>query len=256
MRMQMVCVVAGLSLLLMSVTQLHAQEKAGESQSAKQTDKSATRFDYDERNVVGWTLLIRRELLETRKAETDKALHLLEQQLKEIVRVVPAAAVVELKKVPLYFSPQYEGLRPRAEFHPDAGWLRRHGRDPDMARAVEFSNIEVFEQETNRMPNFTLHELAHAYHHRVLPGGFGNPQLKAAYERAQESGTYDRVERWFGNGRPNTFERSYGMTNPMEYFAESSEAYFSRNDFFPFTRAELKQHDPQMFELLGELWRP
>ena len=25
----------------------------------------------------------------------------------------------------------------------------------------------------------------------------------------------------------------WAMTNPMEYFAESTEAFFARNDFFP-----------------------
>ena len=29
---------------------------------------------------------------------------------------------------------------------------------------------------------------------------------------------------------------------------------FSRNDFFPFTRDELKQHDPGMEQLLAKLW--
>ena len=45
------------------------------------------------------------------------------------------------------------------------------------------------------------------------------------------------------------------MTNPQEYFAENTEAFFSRNDFFPFTRAELKKHDPETFALLQRLWR-
>ena len=40
----------------------------------------------------------------------------------------------------------------------------------------------------------------------------------------------------------------------MEYFAEGSEAYFGTNDFYPFTRAELKQHDPEGFRLLEALW--
>jgi hypothetical protein len=40
----------------------------------------------------------------------------------------------------------------------------------------------------------------------------------------------------------------------MEYFAESSEAFFGKNDFYPFVRSELKQHDPEMFELLKTLW--
>ena len=57
-----------------------------------------------------------------------------------------------------------------------------------------------------------------------------------------------------GDGKPNTVERAYAMTDPMEYFAETTEAFFSRNDFFPFTRDELKKLDPEMFALLGKLW--
>ena len=44
------------------------------------------------------------------------------------------------------------------------------------------------------------------------------------------------------------------MANPMEYFAEASEAFFTRNDFFPFTREELKKHDPEMFAVVAKLW--
>jgi hypothetical protein len=179
---------------------------------------------------------------------------LLREQLREIVRVVPAPAVTKLREVTLWFSPEYPDVAPKAEFHPAAGWLREHGRDEAMAKGVEFTNIRTFETETKRMPNFVLHELAHAYHDRFLTNGFGNAEIRAAYDRAKASGTYDRVERWNGPGRPNTHERSYAMTNPMEYFAESTEAYFSRNDFFPFTRDELKQHDPEMTRLVAKLW--
>lgn len=76
----------------------------------------------------------------------------------------------------------------------------------------------------------------------------------SAYDRAKASETYDKVDRWNGHGRPNTRERAYAMTNPMEYFAETTEAFFSRNDFFPFNRAELKRHDPAMEQLLAKLW--
>ena len=206
------------------------------------------------RTVAGWTVHVSRKLLTTEAKATERALELLQPQLEEIVRVVPAPAVAELQKVPLYFSPAYPRGKPTAEFHPDVGWLRDNGRDPAMAKAVEFTNVRIFERELNRMPNFALHELAHAYHNRVLAEGFANPEIKAAYERAKAGGKYDRVERWYGNGRHNTFERAYAMENAMEYFAETSEAFFSRNDFFPFVRDELKQHDPEMFALLGKLW--
>ena len=49
-------------------------------------------------------------------------------------------------------------------------------------------------------------------------------------------------------------EEGYGKRNPMEYFAEGSEAFFGTNDFYPFVSAELKRHDPRLFELLKELW--
>lgn len=206
------------------------------------------------RDISGWQVLIQTKLLETERNATEHALGLLQKMLDEIVRVVPPAAVKELRQIPLYFSPAYQPSRTGAEYHPDAGWLRANGRDPMMARAVEFSGVADFEKEMNRMPNFVLHELAHGYHHRVLEDGFANAAIKQAYDRAKAGGKYELVERWFGNGKPNTRERAYAMTNPMEYFAEATEAYFVRNDFFPFTRDELKLHDPEMLALLEKLW--
>ena len=216
---------------------------------------SRAKIEYEKRAINGWNVYLSKKVLEKESAVTERALKFLAVQLAEIISVVPAAAVTELQKVPLYFNPEYPGVRPRAEYHPDADWLRENGRDPGMAKAVEFTNTTIFEQEVNRMPNFALHELAHAYHHRVLRLSFANPQVRAAYQKAKSSGKYDRVERHLGNGRPNTFESAYAMTTPQEYFAETSEAFFSTNDFFPFNRAELKQHDPEMFSLLRELWK-
>lgn len=205
------------------------------------------------KTIEGWTLLISDQLMEKEKVKTERALELLTLQLQEITRVVPSAAVEELRKVPLWFSPEYPGVRPRAEYHPGAGWLRDNKRDPAMAKAVEFTDIRDFERETKRMPNFTLHELAHAYHDRVLPKGFGNEEVKAAFENAKAKGLYENVEQRFGDGR-SAKVRAYAMTNPMEYFAECSEAYFSTNDFFPFNREQLAKHDPEMSKLLEKLW--
>lgn len=219
------------------------------------TTLSAIAIERETREVRGWTLHINRELLgDDAKKSTERAVELLQQQLDEIILVVPSNAVAELRKVPLYFSPPYSNAQPRAEFHPDAGWLRNNGRDPAMAKGVEFTDIRDFEREMDRMPNFTLHELSHGYHNLSLPGGFGNKEIKAAYESAKKSGKYDKVERYNGGGRRSKNVRAYAMTNPMEYFAENTEAFFSRNDFFPYTRDELKQHDLECFSLLEKLW--
>ena len=93
-----------------------------------------------------------------------------------------------------------------------------------------------------------LHELAHAYHHRVL--GYDNPDIRAAYERAVASKTYESVLRY--NGR---MERAYALNNDQEYFAELTEAFFGQNDFYPLVRAEVMRHDPEMHKTLKMLWR-
>ncbi len=207
----------------------------------------------DERQLEGWRVLISRTLLADHAKATEKAIGLLAGQLQEIVRVVPAAAVRKLKAVPLYLSPAYDGFPARAEYHPATAWLRQHGRDPAMAKAVEFTNVLIFEAETRRMPNFALHELAHAYHDRELANGFGNTDVIEVFQRAQASGRYDEVERQDASGIMS-LDRAYALTNQQEYFAETTEAFFSRNDFFPFCRVELEAHDPHACRLLAKLW--
>lgn len=120
-----------------------------------------------------------------------------------------------------------------------------------MAQAVEFTNVRIFEAEVRRMPAFVLHELAHAYHHRVI--GHDHAGIKAAFAKAKAGGTYDRVERQDAEGRKH-LERAYALTNAQEYFAESTEAFFCRNDFFPYTREQLRAHDPEMCAVLADVW--
>ncbi len=236
------------------LTPLGASSAADRHETASSASPAAAPIPRITRAISGWQVHIQTKLLASEPADTERALVLLKRMLDEIVRAVPAPAVAELRKVPLYFSPVYKPGRSGAEYHPGAGWLRDNGRDPAMARGVEFSGVHDFEAEMKRMPNFALHELAHAYHDRVLKGGFDHAGIKAAFERAKASGSYDKVERWLGDRRANTREKAYAMTNPMEYFAETTEAFFSRNDFFPFTRDELKRHDPEMEKLLEQLW--
>jgi len=216
----------------------------------KRSDAATNTKSHNHQRIAGWTVHVSKKI---DPAALSKALPLLQAQLEEIIRVVPAKAVAELQKVPLWINPEYPKTPPRAEYHPGAEWLRENDRDPALEKAVEFTNVRIFEAECRRMPNFALHELAHAFHHRTLRMSYGNLEIKAAYDKAKSSGKYDRVERKDSEGRIH-LDRAYAMTTPQEYFAESTEAYFSRNDFFPFNRNELKKHDPEVFALLEKLW--
>jgi len=115
-----------------------------------------------------------------------------------------------------------------------------------MAKCIEITNVSIFPFENRRMPYLLLHELAHAYHDRVL--GFDQPEIRRAFQHAENSGSYDKVKRF--NGKSIVIDKAYAMSNHKEYFAELSEAYFGKNDFFPFNRDELKAHDPTGFKVL------
>ncbi len=204
------------------------------------------------RVILGWNVEVHERLVKEQPQQLQLALELLEAQLREIDRVVPPPSVEQLRKVKLWLSPEYPGTGPRAEYHPGRAWLVENGRNPEMVRGVEFTNVRMFPAEIRRMPNFVLHELAHAYHDQVL--GNGNREVRAAYEAAKTGGTYERVERQDASGRKH-FDRAYAMASPQEYFAELTEAFFIRNDFFPYTREEAVKHDPKAVQLLARLWK-
>lgn len=200
-------------------------------------------------SIEGWTVHVRESLFADQPRETEQAVRLLTEQLKLVVAAVPNEILADLREVPLFMSPVPEGQRPKAEYHPSRRWLEENGRNPAMARCVEFTNVAIFDREVKRMPVFVLHELAHAYHHRVL--GYDQPEILDAYKEAVASKSYDAVPlRATGKKR-----RAYAMTNHKEYFAETSEAFFGINDFYPFDKDDLRKHDPQMFDALQAIWR-
>ena len=214
------------------------------------TDDPRSRIPgYSNRNLAGWPVRISRELRKTQPEKTAMALKLIKQQLQHLTYILPAESLAIVRDVPIWVSPEYDGVRPTAEYHPGADWLRKQGRRPELVECVELSNISIFEREYKRMPMLMLHELAHAYHHQFL--GFEQPDINQAYEQAKANGSYESILR--GNGK---MERAYGLNNPREYFAETTEAFFGTNDFFPFVRAELNQHDPRMEKTLAKVWTP
>jgi hypothetical protein len=200
---------------------------------------------YREQRVEGWRVLVNEKLLAD--AELAKgALAELTRQLYQCNRSLPAQAREKLKNVTFWMelaNPKVAG----GCYHPSEGWLRNNGFNPEKAKGIEFGNAKNLIGWARQQPYMALHELAHAYHHQVL--GYNQPELKAAFKRMVESKTYENVLNY-----DNKTVKHYALNNDMEYFAESSEAYFGTNDFYPFVRAELKAHDPEMFKLVGELW--
>ena len=202
---------------------------------------------YAERQVEGWRVLVNKSLLRPENKDLcDRTLKLLGDHLYRITRVVPEGPLARLRKIPIWVELAHP-RHPCMCYHPSAGWLREHGMNPRKAGAVELANAKNFLAWTRDQPWMVLHELAHGYHHQVL--GFDNAEVRACYDRAVASKSYESV--LHVNGRTR---RAYALENEREYFAEATEAFFGANDFYPFVRGELKKHDPRLFELLEKVW--
>ena len=200
---------------------------------------------YEVRSIEGWTIRVHRQLLQQEKLAAD-TLRLLELQLYQVRRVVPSNAVTRLREIPIWVEVAHP-RHPCMCYHPSADWLREHDMNPVKAGSVEIANATNFLAWTRQQPWMVLHELAHGYHHKVV--GHGHPELRAAYDMAVSGRAYEVVLHW-----NDKTVRHYALNNEQEYFAEGTESFFGTNDYFPFTRPELKQHDPVLFELLGRLW--
>jgi len=206
--------------------------------------RSAIDRPYDDRLIEGFTVHLSPEWAERDPALKQRCLNILSSSLARLAEVVPAPAWQKLKQVPIWL--EYEDVQfINGAYHPSRLWLVDHGLDPDKAKSVQFTrNLAALIASE---PNLVLHELAHAYHDLVL--GDRDPAILAAYQRALASGLYDSVER--NNG---SRERAYALTSHREFFAELSEAYFGRNDFYPFTREQLQAFDPESFKIIADAW--
>lgn len=90
--------------------------------------------------------------------------------------------------------------------------------------------------------------MAHAYYDMIL--GFNFRPIIDAYENAMNSGKYQNVKcTKFPDGK------AYAATNHKEYCAKLNEAYFKRNDHYPFNMADQKFYDPIDYNLLESIYK-
>jgi hypothetical protein len=224
-----------------------AKDKSGD----KATDKPArgVRFDPVVRDIEGWKVHVEPALLDgEHRDEGAKALAMLANHLQRIKILVPAGPLAKLQQVEIWIEHRHPTLKAK-QYHPSRQWLVANGHDPRLTKKVHIPQARdlLSREQMLKHPAVILHELAHAYHDQVL--GFDHPEIKAAHENAKASGAYDSVLAHTGKK-----VRHYGLTTPQEYFAEGTEAFFYRNDFYPFVRVELKEHDPPLHDLLVKIW--
>jgi hypothetical protein len=234
----------GMRTLLTSKAEPKPRRRANREQSTGPQPKSRTA-----RQIEGWKVIVDDRLFVAPDAETGTAaLKFLEAKLVEIKAVVPAERVKELQTIAIVLDLNCGSLVPM-QYHPDAGWLKANGYPAELAKCVHLPRAADLPtaRNINEQPWVILHELAHGYHDQVLT--FDEPRVLAAFEAFKKSGRGDMTLLFDGNR-----VKHYALTDHKEFFAEMTESYFGVNDFFPFNRAELKGAEPELFELLSQIW--
>jgi hypothetical protein len=205
-------------------------------------------FKYSSFVLEGWQTHVERDLVSQKPHLWAAVRQELTVQLVNIERVVPDGPLAKIRTIPIWIHLNDPGTT-CAAFHPDANYLSSHNMDARMAHGFEIGNASNFVSWTYEQPWMVLHELSHGFHFLFLPDGFENADVKAAYSAAMAAKRYDMVRHWDGR-----MVKAYATTNPMEYFAETTEAYFGTNDYFPFVRGELMVADSDGYALMRKCW--
>jgi hypothetical protein len=218
---------------------------------AKEAPELTKPTSHTEKNIEGWKVRVDDRLLTgPDEALGTRCLRFLENKLSDIKVVVPEDKVKKLQAVTIVLDLTHGKLGPM-QYHADTGWLKANGYSTDLVKCVHIPRAADLptKRNINEQPWVILHELAHAYHDQVL--GFDEPRIIDIYQNYKKGGRGEKTLLY--NGRR---VKHYALTNHKEFFAEMTEAYFGVNDFFPFNRAELKESEPAIYELMTQIWEP
>ena len=241
--MERQAVVQYMALLVLTVSTLGGD-------SALAAERKPLPTAHSTRNLEGWIVRVDDRLLKGDQAAGTRVLKLLEARLVAITVVVPEKALAKLRTITIQLDLDYGDLR-AMQYHPDAGWLKEHGYSEQLAKCVHIPEIEDFlePEGIHSQPWVMLHELAHGFHDQII--GFDESRVNAAWKKFRDSGKYKSVLTSTGK-----MHEHYGLTDQKEFFAEMTECYFGSNDFYPFVAGELRQAEPEIFDLLADIWGP
>lgn len=218
--------------------------------------------DWTEFEHEGFTFKLRTWLCETPSAK--EAIKCMKEDLEHINDIIPEDILKVMKKNPIWLEKDLN--TGAAWYHISRDWLAQNDMMVEKAKCVEISNYENYVAWSKQnQPLMVLHELTHLYHDLGLEGSYDYAPILNAFNKAKSKGMYTSKDPNWKGYRYNTGdaeskwtkpESSYHMQNHHEYFTESTEAYWGENDYYPFNYEQLKEYDPDMFEVLVDIWGP
>lgn len=133
--------------------------------------------------------------------------------------------------------------------HVSAEWLSSNELDVKRKGVIEIYDALAYLELRDTQPMALLHEHTHLM---MLEADIEIEEfVQSAFTAARVSGRYGSVPYIVTPQKPR---EAYALVSAQEYVAELSEAYFGRNDYYPFNRRELLQFDALGAAAVRALW--
>ena len=217
---------------------------------------------YTLKKIEGFDVLVQDQVLRHNDdAEYKrKPLDVLELELGTVVRVLPKKVEQALTSIVIWAEwddetdPDYG--KAVAKYYGVSGgvsgWSLANNKHPGKANAVEIVSVKSLTEEHQPAGKaercVLLHEFAHAIHYQVI--GNRNDAVRSAYTVAMDRKLYSESKDVDGR----VVKKPYASTNDHEYFAELTCCYLDKLHYYPFSRDDLKTHDPAGYKLMEAVW--
>lgn len=179
----------------------------------------------------------------------SKFLDLLKSNLADLKKMSPELSRIKDKISIWVTNANWQPSASVSHFSP--AWLKEHKMSEKMAPGIEITNTENYLKWAVKedQPLMFIHEAAHVYMFLFLESK--KDKIEELYKSASDKKIYEKVDYHHGENKL----RAYALTNSSEYFAELTEAYYGANDYYPYTKDDLKKHDPAAFEFFSEIYK-
>jgi hypothetical protein len=183
--------------------------------------------------ALGWKIKINSKFYEGDTSILRKSFKLFGEELTAINDILPKRALDKLYGVVFW-------LEDESKLSGHTGMYIGRG-------GIVVSVTQYYAFKTSDNEWVIMHELAHAYHDRVI--GFDDEKIIRTYKLIKQAGLYKDVQH-----RLSSYAHGYALKNAHEYFAEISTCYFGINNYYPHDRADLRHYDPIGYALVEEMW--
>lgn len=194
---------------------------------------------YEKITLSGFTLHVESELLSD--PEVVDPYNYLKRSLNDLSVLLPEGVLTKLRFTPI--------------------WIVSNSEEPVVKIDLDITLCEdsclfinnftdFYNTSVTNQPALLLHHFARLYYLRHLRSD--HDFITTLYQEAMAAGMYDNVD--YFNGEHVEKRAAEAGESVIQYFAELSEAYLAKNDYFPFDYHDLLSFDTDGFALMEQVW--